>query len=321
MKKYMFPVFILIISFLLSACATKEEVAVEIQPTNAPEPTAVPYMTPGEPSPEAERILEDSDASLKAAEKRVVSGDNFLNNLYERPFTSLDMDYQPDLNILTVSIFGDELFYYFTITLDGANPTSGMLSGNYGIEFDRTQSGRGDMLVMASSPNAEWTMDNVTVYVDPNGTVGGTKPVVAEAGYEESGYTDTFEMTPEKVAWARLAPDDPNAIQIAVSRALLDDPEEFLWGAWADGGLQDPSLFDYDDHFGPSAAGSPVRGEDYPVKEVANLDNTCRLPYGFEASGGIPGICISIPEPSHQVSCVCVQWATVAHICIQWSCQ
>lgn len=316
---------LLLYVLLLAACGGKQEeakteVILTEKTTMVEESTAIPYLAPGEPSPEAERILEDSDASLKASEKRVISGDNFLDNLYERPFTSLDMDYQPDLNILTASISSDEFFYYFTIVLDEVDPISGTLSGNYGVEFDRTQSGRGDMLVMAASPTTQWSMNNVKVYIDPDITVGGTKPIVAEAGYDENGYTDTLEMTAEKVAWARLVPEDPNAIQIAVSRALLQNAEEFLWGAWADGGVKDPSLFDYDDHFGPSAAGSPVKGEDYPVKELASLDNTCRLPYGFEATSGIPGMCLSIPVARPGLSCYCVRPCfTHAGCCLEWS--
>ena len=50
-------------------------------------------------------------------------------------------------------------------------------------------------------------------------------------------------------------------------------------------------MFDYNDAFGPGAAGSPIKGTDWPVKALFNLDNTCRLPYGFEQAGGYPGMC------------------------------
>ncbi len=284
---------------LLTACGSKSEAesSTVILDTATPEPTDIPTLKPGEPNSEAERILEDTDSSIKAEEKRAVSGDNFLDNLFERPFTSQEMDYQPDLNILTVSITSDETFFYFTITLDGADPTSGVLSGTYGIEFDRTRTGRGDLLVLVSNPAAEWSMDNLTVYTDTAASVGGTKPIIAEEGYEGPGYSETVELGNDQVAWARIAPEDPHAVQIAVSRALLDT-EEFLWGAWADGGVKDPSLFDYDDHFGPSEAGSPINtSEDYPIKAIFSLDNTCRLPYGIEDTTNIPGICLSIPSP------------------------
>ena len=327
MKKRIISITLVLFLLILSACGTKQEEptveVVEVISTNTPEPTEIPKLTPGEPRPEAERTLEDVDSSIKAYENRAVTGDNILNNLYERPFTSEEMQYQPDLNILTTAIVSDDVFIYFTITMDGVDPTTGILTGTYGIEFDRSQTGRGDLLVLVTNPGTEWSMENLTVYLSEDESVGGVKPVVAEEGYEELGYTVTAVLEGDKVAWARLAPEDSSAVQIAVSRALLSDPEEFLWGAWADGGVQDPSLFDYDDHFGPSAAGSPINTDpDYPVKALYSLDNTCRLPYGFEATSGIPGICISIQPVSPGLVCRCIRPCyTYAGCCLEWSCE
>ncbi len=311
--------------FLLAACGKEEEPVAEVViiPTNTSiPPTEIPKMQPGEPPPQYERTLEDADSSIKASEKRAVTGDNYLNSLYERPFTQQEMEYQPDLNILTVSIVSDEVFYYFAMTLDDVDPLSGTLTGTYGIEFDRTETGRGDLLVMVSHPAAEWSMENLTVYVDENVTVGGVKPIVAEVGYEENGYTSTVPLEGETVAWVRLAPEDPTTIQFAISRVLLSDPDEFLWGGWADGGVNDPTLFDYNDHFGMSEAGSPILGEDYPVKAIYSLDNTCRLPYGVAELFNVPGMCLSIPVPEeHQVVCVCVRRCLTRVGCCEWSCE
>jgi len=293
MKRNIFTISVLVLLLaIITACGSKPEAepTTIVVNTTIPEPTDIP----GEPNPEAERILEDSDASIKAYEHRTVSGDNILNNLFERPFTALEMEYQPDLNILTASITSDEAFFYFTITLDGIDPVSGALSGTYGIEFDRSQTGRGDLLVLVSNPAAKWSTTDITVYTNPTGTVGGIEPIIAEEDYEGSGYSETVELGGDQVAWARIAPEDPYAVQIAVSRALLGT-EEFLWGAWADGGVKDPSLFDYDDHFGPSEAGSPINTDpDYPIKAVYSLDNTCRLPYGNIDTTGVPGVCLSV---------------------------
>jgi hypothetical protein len=57
-------------------------------PTETPsaeDEPVVPALMPGEP-PTPDRTLQDSDSSLRAYEHRVLSGDNILNNLYERPF-------------------------------------------------------------------------------------------------------------------------------------------------------------------------------------------------------------------------------------------
>ena len=241
--------------------------------------------------PEPERTLKDVSASHSAWEHRATSGDNLGSGLYERPFTSGEMIYQPDLDIVTVEQSSDELFYYFTIRLFDESTRGGGLQGIYGIEFDRTLTGRGDLLVQVLDPTMEWSAQGVTVYGDRNRDVGGERPVKAEGSFLGSGYDLVIELEGDKSAFARIDPDDVSAVQFAVSRVLLHDPESFLWGAWADNGLKNVHWFDYNDLMGPSAAGSPIRGEDYPVKGIYNLDNTCRLPVGAGQTGTVPGMC------------------------------
>jgi len=292
------------------------------------EPEEIEDLIPGEP-PEPERTLADSDSSIRAYEQRTLSGDKFLDNLYERPFTSQEMVYQPDLDIYTVDFSHDADFYYFTITLYGLNPDEWGLSGVYGIEFDRTKTGRGDMIVQVEDAQDEWSMENLLVLTDENGDVGGPQPIVADAGFEGSGYDLQVELEGARVAYARIKPDEAEAVQFAVSRYLLEDPEEFLWGAWADNGLKDVTMFDYNDTMGPTEAGSPLIADvDYPLNALYSVDNTCRLPYGFEQpGGGIPGICISQPpvrvkKAGGSPRCVCVRWnfSTNPPSCVLWDC-
>ena len=286
-----------------TAAKNVEEVITTEMPTQLPqEPTKELFMMPGEP-PETERTLKDSDSSIKAHENRAVSGDRFLDSLYERPFTSQEMVYQPDLDIYSVDFAHDEDFFYFTINLYGLNPDDLVLTGIYGIEFDRTMTGRGDLIVLAENPQDDWSVENLSVYTDINGDVGGPNPMIANAGFEGDGYDTLMEPEGDKAAFARLAPDDPEAVQIAVSRNLLENPTKFLWGAWADNGLKNVAMFDYNDTMGPTEAGSPIKGdEDYPLDALYNLDNTCRLPYGFEQMGVLlRGMCITMlpaPEPA-----------------------
>ena len=235
---------------------------------------------PPETVPEPERTLEDVGSSYFASEHKVTSGDNFLNGLYERPFTAEEMIFQPDLDIVTVDQAQDDLFYYFTIHLYGMNMQGGGLKGAYSIEFDRKQTGRGDLLVQVIEPAYEWSTEGVTIYGDKNRDVGGIKPVLADVGFTGSGYDITVAQDAEKTAFVRIDPEDGNAVQFAVSKALLENPEGFLWGAWADNGLKDVTKFDYNDTMGPTAAGSPIKDKYYPVKGIYNLDNTCRLVVG-----------------------------------------
>jgi len=232
------------------------------------------------------------------------------------------MDYLADINILTTSIAGDEDFFYFTLTLEDLDPATQSLTGWYAIELDRTKTGRGDLLVGARDLNTDWSFEHVQVFSDPDENVGGRKPMVADEGYEGTGYENEIAMQGDRVAYARLAPDDPTQVQFAISRALLEHADQFLWGAWADRGLMDPLLFDYNDHFGMSQAGSPIKTSgDYPLDALHSVDNTCRLPFGFKPSGNlIPGMCTtSTPE------CRCLTYVgnprTGVKTCIEWVCK
>jgi len=313
-----------------AAIEAKEVVPTEVPtqvPTQAPQqPTKAPLMMPGEP-PEPYRILVDSDSSLKAHENRAVLGDNFLDNVYERPFTSWEMVYQPELDIITVDFSYDEYFFYFTINLiSGPKPDDMGQYGMYGIEFDRTKTGRGDLIVLVENPQYDWSVENVSIYTDKNGDVGGPRPMIANAGFLGNGYDTNLEMESDKIAFARLAPEDPSSVQIAVSRSLLENPTEFLWGAWADNGLKNVAMFDYNDTMGPTLAGSPIKDDHYPLKELYSLDNTCRLPYGFEQIGSfIRGMCITQPppiNPAEKCDVVCIVKDTDGSGgCYEWACK
>ena len=146
--------------------------------------------------------------------------------------------------------------------------------------------------MLVSDPAGEWSTQNVLAFTDNNGDVGGPQPMVADANFDGDGYDTPIDFTGEKVAYARIDPEDEFAVQFAISAAMLEHPTEFLWGARADNGLKDITGLDYNDTMGPSAAGSPMLDEDYPVQDLFNLDSTCRLPYGLTQSESIPGMCL-----------------------------
>jgi hypothetical protein len=261
-------------------------------------------LMPAEPA-DPNRTLRDSDSSLRAWEKRTLGVDKFLESLYERPFTSREMVYQPELDIITTDFSFDDDFFYFTIRLFGPDE-NGTLSGVYGVEFDRSLNGRGDLAVLSENTGEAWSAQGVMVYEDASGEVGGPKPLIADAGFDGSGYDTPVGLAAERAAHARIDPQDENAVQIAVSRALLGDPEKFLWGAWSIGDFSTfgADMWDFNDRMGPGAAGSPLRDDsNYPIKELYSIDNTCRLPYGFPQSGGFPGMCkVGVPQEEPEKS-------------------
>ena len=291
---------LLLLVTIIVSCAPKATPVSPVASTAAVEVKPGNEKTPGNPGP-LEKILEDTNSTFKAAENRAVTGDNFLDGVYERPFTHKPMIYQPDVDILTASLAKDENYFYFKIKLAGLDPRTNELSADYAIEFDLNKDGRGDYLIWVKNPSKDWSFSGVTTYADPNGDVGGKKPMVSEVGFKGDGYEKVMDVSANSNSFARIAPEDPSVVEIAVSRKMFGDPKEFLWGAWADAGLRAPQKFDYNDNFGPTEAGSPIKGNvDYPLNALFSVDNTCRAPYGFSSTIAILGICTSIvpaPEP------------------------
>jgi hypothetical protein len=61
---------------------------------------------------------------------------------------------------------------------------------------------------------------------------------------------------------------------------------------WAGTNL-DPALFDFNDHMTHAQAGAAEASLEnfYPIKGLAELDNTCSMAIGFEPRGNEPGLC------------------------------
>ena len=281
---------------------------IPISSTETATATQVPIvhtLVPGEPSAALISGITDLDSSDFALEHRTNGGDDFSLNLYERPFNAQTMDqYFPNLDIIQTRLTRDSNWYYLNINLVGPD-ANGQMSGVYGIELDLNIDGRGDLLVMASKPTAAWSTDGVQAWADKNKDVGSTNPIHSDAPVNGDGYeTIVFDQgvgTDPDAAWARLSPSDPNSVQIAFKRSLINDDGTFTWGAWAmSESTFNPAWFDFNDHFTVAEAGSPLQALTtyYPIKALAEVDNTCRWAVGFTPVGTEPGIC---PVPATPV--------------------
>ncbi len=308
--------------------AQAAEVAVSDDPTLTP--TIEHQITPSDPA-SVHSFMTDRSSALLAAERRAV-GDNFEINLYERPFTSESMDYRDYLDITRAELSTRDPFVYVTIYLEGSPPVDGPVS--YGVEVDDDLDGHGDWLILAKvPPESTWTTEGVRACHDSNGDVGGSKPMQVDApdssrdGFEDCIFENGYGSLPD-AAWIRRDPDHADRVQIAFLFQLIGSAPDFLWGAWADEGIQDPALFDLHDVFSLEDAGSPASGSSqYPLKSLALIDNTCRWGYGFTPTGKHIGACYiePTPEPSDPG---CLQppkpsadpcWAWFADTC-SWVC-
>lgn len=299
----------LLIIVFLSACnlgatptsdvAAPVDVPVDAPATIQPTESVQHVMIPGELPTAASGISGDYDSSTTAAENRAPSGDRFTFGRYERPFNSNAMDvYFPHLDIQLSEFYVDETWMYGVITVKG-DESSQSLTGKYGFEIDLNVDGGGDYLIMAVQPaSTEWTTDGVQVWFDENNDVGGSVKVLAdEASFTGNGYeTQIFgagQGDDPDLAWVRISPTDPNSVQIAAKISLLAGDNAFMVGMWAGNDDFDPALFDVNDTLTHEQAGTSLKELEffYPIKEVSELDNACRIVVGFQASGNEPGGC------------------------------
>jgi hypothetical protein len=277
---------------------TAQEPTTQALPLPTTEVTAVivHVVTPGDPPGNRESGMTDPNTSAYANAAKTMAGENFSMGLFERPFNSGKMDqYFPDLDILQGSLNRVEPWVYVWIRVQDTQP-GGVLPGSYGAEFDLNSDGRGDVFVFVKNPTAQWSVDGVQVWQDTNKDVGGGIPVEADGkntgdGYDAVIFNSGVGSDPD-AAWGRISPSDPRTVQIAFKYALINNDPTFMWGAWAKTEF-DPAMFDYNDHYTITEAGSPLTYQVpyYPLKAFAEVDNTCRWALGYKPSGSEPGVC------------------------------
>jgi len=278
--------------------------------TPAPSTTSTPSithsMTPADLNPTG-TLNYDVDSSGTASQHRAPYGDSYNIDLFERPFTQKDMSYISSLDINTFQLSSDDTWYYVFITLIGTNPNDPSKI-DYGVEIDKDHDGFGDVLVWAQPPyTTNWTTNGVKVYTDANHDTGGASPEKSDAnattsapypgdGYETVIFNQGQGDDPD-LAWARIDPNNPNVVDIAFKQSLAGP--SFMWGVWADAGLKNPGMFNYNDRFTNAQAGSPLDNSPYyPINSIYAVDNTCRAAYNFKPSADTPLLCPTTAPPA-----------------------
>jgi hypothetical protein len=319
------PVLVILSLLSLSACNLSGATATpevengittqlpEVPPPLIPTETITHLVTPGAGAATESSISDtiSGDTAHQGVPNEPPGGDMYLYNLYERPFNALTQDiFFPDLDIRSADLGLNSPWMYVTIYLYGLRPETGVLAGHYGIEIDLNIDGRGDWLIMADTPlTTEWSTDGVRAWQDTNVNVGqelvcyADPPQIADSYdllYFDQGVGDDPDA-----AWARFVEGTPPAVQIAFKHTMINSDVKFMWGVWTDQGVNQPQWFDYHDHFTYDEAGSPFSylTEYYPIKAIAELDNTCRWVYGFESVGTEPCLCFgNVPTPTPVLS-------------------
>ena len=269
-----------------------------------PESTAttvvVHIVTPGDP-PLAARYMTDRSSAVLAGERRSIA-DDFNSGLFERPYTSQVMDYKGYLDLTRSEIAAGGPWLYVTLFLEGS--PSVVDPASYGVEIDLDLDGRGDWMIVGAAPaGPTWTTDGVRVYQDTNNDVGAQTPVRSDPpggggnAYDLTVFDQGGGADPD-AAWIRISPFNTNQIQIAFKHGLIGSDNQLHWWGWAFADPQ-PGWQDYQDHFTLQQAGSPlIENAQYPVKDLALIDSTCRWGYDFNPVGNEPGVCPVPPTPT-----------------------
>ena len=328
MQSNIFRPFTLIAAILLiatSACNTAGETAAPASPTQEQEPlipvagplatatpTLLPLQVPPTPTvpvthvmtptdPKGGKLVYDIESAGTAPEKRAPYGDSYDINRLERPFRQ-DMSYTSGLDIETFIVTKDNDWWYVTINLVGIDPNN-TPEINYGVELDLDRDGFGDYLLWAHPPYADqWDTAPVQIYQDQNHNTGGLSGGKSDAPFTADGYeTLIFDglaggKDPD-LAWVRVETGTPATVQFAFKKSWSGSV--FMLGVIADAGWKDPKKLDYVDRLPIEEAGSPVKeNQNYPLKELSLVDNTCREAFGFAPTRYEPQICPVPVAPS-----------------------
>ena len=241
----------------------------------------------------------DNENSLSFETKKVKTGDFLRKNRFERPFTAVDMNYLPDIDIADFSITSDDTFFYIKISLIGLDPETQSLTGSYGVEIDRNADGRAEILLATRPPyTTDFNADSVAAYLDINSDVGGSSinrpDDYAGDGFEAIIYDLGKGVYPEgdpDLAWVRLSTyGNLPAIEIAYKKWMFDSGKEtFMWSVVSSDAVLDPSKFYFHDNFTAEEAGAANTDDPtYPLNSLAGIDSTCRVPLGFQVNGNEP---------------------------------
>ena len=283
-----------------TAPSATELVAIVVTATSAP-PTEIPIqhqIIPVSLPENRSSHAGDYDSSVTAELKKSNGGDRFTFERFERPFNANTMDvYYPELDIVDTFVYQDTTWIYGTIQVKdraAVNSSPYMFAMQLDIQVD----GKGDWFVIASNPaSTDWTVSGVQVFQDVDSSVGDLTAMLTDENANGDGFeTMMFDQgkgdDPDS-AWIRVSPNDPNIVEIAVKRSLLGNPNLYLIDMWAGHATLDPAMFDYSDHFTHEQAGAadPELPIFYPIKEVYELDNSCRMAVGFQPTGKEPGLC------------------------------
>ncbi len=253
------------------------------------------------------QTVHDQTNEKTAGDKFAFGGDVFNLGWYERPFDQ-NMGYLPFIDLSKILMTREDPNWVYVKIFMAAPVADGAESKPwYGVEMDTDLDNRGEFLLLTGIPaGTEWATDSVMIMSNSDNNLGGSKPVLPDTNLSEGKGYDTEVFNAGKgddpnLAWARISPDDPKCIDLAFKSSFIGGAKgKFLWLTWSLVGMQDLTKFEFNDHFTKADAGSPLKEDKdmYPIKGIWGVDNTARIPSGFEPGGLMPGLAPNFqPKP------------------------
>ena len=276
------------------------EAPVSVPPTDIPvEENGIVHTTIPVNLPDTSNgVAADFDSSKVLENGSLVGGDRFTFGRLERPFNANTMDtYYAEIDIISTEIFQDDVWIFGRLSIKDLD-ASGSKIASYAMEIDTTLNGKANWLILSGKPySTDWSVDGVQIYNDANTDVGGASPYRTDEPLPNGDGFETLVFdqgmgTDSDAAWTRISPTDPNLIEFAIKRSALEYPTQFMVNMWAGYSLN-PGMFDINDRFTHEQAGAADAGLEYfyPIKAISEIDNSCRIPVGFQPTGNEPGLC------------------------------
>lgn len=330
----MFLIFSVIVSLVLAGCnlPSTQPTPVPETPTLPPQlinpqpestATLVPTVIPVEPSPTAAKEIVHKDIpgapvgkimqtvydqvdETSALKKQAFGGDNFRVGKYERPFDQ-NMNYLPQADLVSIQLSReDPLWIYILFKVNKSLSADPSGKTHFMIELDTDLDSRGEFIVITGIPKSTtWSTESVLVLSNPDKNVGGITVVKPDKNLSEGRgyYNEIFNAgvgDDADLAWSRISKVDPTVVQLAFKNTLTGGEKgKFIWLPWTDAGMLDWSLFEFNDHFTYEQAGYPLKEDpqNYPIKALWGVDNTCRITSGFSTTAYMPGLCDNYDPP------------------------